>query len=157
MTAPADTPDRAEPDAPPSAAEAATTFRRLASNLDDREAILRARENAVAERSSLLAERARELAHFESLVSAREEVVRQREARIRSASDRLRADAAGLELRFGKFAEAREVLQRAADLDRLELELVARELAVELRESAWWSQVTGRQTTVPEPAREAGA
>jgi len=149
LAAPADTPDRAEHDDSP--AEAAATFRRLAHSLDDREAILRARENAVAERSSLLAERARELAHFESQVLAREEVVRQREARIESASDRLRADASGLELRFGKLAEAREVLNRVADLDRLELELVARELAVELRESAWWSQVTGRETTVPEP------
>ena len=151
MTAHADTPDCDEPNAQDAGAEAAGTFRRLAQNLDDREAILRARENAVAQRSTVLAERARELAQFESLVSAREEVVRQREARIESASDRLRADAAGLELRFGKFSEAREALQRAADLDRLELDLVARELAVELRESAWWSQVTGRQTTVPEP------
>jgi hypothetical protein len=125
-------------------------FRRLASSLDDREAILRAREKAVAERSSLIAERARELAHLEALVVAREEVVRQREARIDSASDRLRADAAGLELRFGKFAEAREALQRAASLDKFELDLVARELAVELRESAWWTQVTGREITMPD-------
>ncbi len=129
-------------------------FRRLAHSLDDREAILRTREKAVADRSSVLAERARELAHLEALVAAREEVVRQREARIDSASDRLRADAAGLELRFGKFAGAREALKRAADLDKFELELVARELAVELRESAWWSQVTGRETALPERATE---
>ena len=125
-------------------------FRRLASSLDDRKAILRARGKAVAERSSLIAERARELAHLEALVIAREEVVRQREARIDSASDRLRADAAGLELRFGKFAEARDALQRAANLDKFELDLVAREIVVELRESAWWTQVTGREITMPE-------
>jgi hypothetical protein len=118
--------------------------------LDDREAILRAREKTVAERSSLIAERARELAHLEALVVAREEVVRQREARIDSASDALRADATGLELRFGKFAEARDALQRASSLDKFELDLVARELAVELRESAWWTQVTGREITMPD-------
>jgi hypothetical protein len=120
------------------------------SSLDDREAILRAREKTVAERSSLIAERARELAHLEALVVAREEVVRQREARIDSASDALRADATGLELRFGKFAEARDALQRASSLDKFELDLVARELAVELRESAWWTQVTGREITMPD-------
>ncbi len=125
-------------------------FRRLASSLDDREAILRAREKAVAGRSSPIAERARELAHLEALVVAREEVVHEREARIDSASDRLRADAAGLELRFGKFAEAREALQRAANLDKFELDLVTRELAVELRESAWWTQVTGREIMMPD-------
>ena len=118
--------------------------------MDDREAILRAREKTVAERSSLIAERARELAHLEALVVAREEVVRQREARIDSASDALRADATGLELRFGKFAEARDALQRASSLDKFELDLVARELAVELRESAWWTQVTGREITMPD-------
>lgn len=145
----ANNPERDDCDAPKSAAESAEMFRRLAHSLDDREAILRTREQAVADRSSMLAERARELAHLESLVAAREEVVRQREARIDSTSDRLRADAAGLELRFGEFAEARGTLQRAADLDKLELDLVARELAVELRESAWWSQVTGREITAP--------
>ena len=148
LAAPADTPDHAESHDSP--AEVAATFRKLAHSLDDREAILRARESAVAERSSLIAMRARELAEFESQVAAREDVVRQREARIAAASDRLRADADGLELRFGRFAEARQVLDRAADLDRFELDLVARELAVEVRESAWWSQVTGHETDVPD-------
>jgi hypothetical protein len=150
LTAPVDTPDRHEPDTPRSPADAAGMFRRLASSLDDREAILRAREKSVADRSSLIAERARELAHFEALVVAREEVVRQREARIDSASDRLRADAAALELHFGKFAEARDALQRASSLDEFDLDLVARELAVELRESAWWTQVTGKEITMPD-------
>lgn len=123
---------------------AADLFGQLGRSLDDREAILRAREQAVAERSSLLAERARELAHVEALVSAREGVVREREARLESVGERLRADATRLELQFGEFSGARAVLDRAAQLDQVELDVLAKELALEVRELLWWGKVTGR-------------
>jgi hypothetical protein len=123
----------------------ADLFTEFGQSLDDREAMLRAREQAVAERSSLLARRARELAHVEALVTAREEALREREARIDSVTRRLREDARRLELLFGRNAGARDVLARVAELDRIELELLARETDLDLREAAWWSKVTGRE------------
>lgn len=135
---------RLNPHDPADEAAAAEMFQQLGRSLDDREALLRAREQAVAERSTLLAERARELVHVEALVAAREEVLVEREQRVEGVQERLRADAARLGQRYGEFAGAQRALRRAAELDRVELGILAREVALEMREAEWWSKVTGR-------------
>ena len=116
----------------------------LSTSLDNREACPSARGQAVAERSSLISQRTRELAHAEALATAREGRLREREARFDTVHDRLRTGAARLEQRFGEHAGARQVLNRAAELDRVELDIVAREVALDTREAEWRSKVAGR-------------
>jgi hypothetical protein len=121
---------------------------------NEREAHLRARENAVTERIGELRARARLLARLESRVAAREEAVAEREARVESANARLSADAVALDRDLAKLTGSQTVI-----LDPLVAEDEGAPRAThggwdraraasgsELRDSTWWSQVTGRST-----------